>query len=207
MHLSRDGGAAIAEARSNTEQVAMLGDTTYQLLAQLEKNTQNVALITTVISDMAKQTNLLALNASIEAARAGEHGRGFAVVAEEVRALANRSHDAATEITHNIQQVQTQMSGVHQSMNDMVTCTQSSVGKAQEGEKILLTIVSNAQSVSDLIYEISTATEQQTAAVREISANIESVYQVAEENRQISLQSASISNHLRQLCRQNGAVQ
>ncbi len=199
-HLSKEGTDIIKDSRSNTEEVAEYAEATYELLAKLDANTTNVASISSVIREIAEQTNLLALNAAIEAARAGEHGRGFAVVADEVRALANRSHTSANEISDNINDVQTQMKTVRDSMNKVVQCTENSVGKAKAAEDILNTIVDNTQTVSDALYSISSATDQQTAAAREISANIEQVTVVADENSDISYQSASIANHLHQIC-------
>lgn len=198
--LGADGREIIASARSKTEEVAEFSETTYRLLASLDERTSHVASISSVIREMSEQTNLLALNAAIEAARAGEHGRGFAVVAEEVRALATRSHDSAQEITTHIDEVQSQMNAVRESMDNVVSCTESSVQKAKEAENILETINTSSQSVSDMLYAITSATEQQTAAVRDISANIEDVAAVAEENTRISSQSAVIASHLRHLC-------
>ncbi|MDX1490823.1 MAG: methyl-accepting chemotaxis protein [Pseudohongiellaceae bacterium] len=198
--LGRKGGDAIRSARADTEEVAAYADTTYKLLESLDEHTTTVATISSVIRSIAEQTNLLALNAAIEAARAGEHGAGFAVVAEEVRALATRSHESAEEISSNINDVQKQMAAVRESMDNVVSCTDRTVSKAQEAEQMLEEMATHSQAVTDLLYAISTATEQQSAAVREISANIESVAQLADKNSGIASESAAIASHVRDLC-------
>ncbi|MES3006905.1 MAG: methyl-accepting chemotaxis protein [Pseudomonadota bacterium] len=200
--LGHKGGDVIRSARSNTEQVAKFAETTYRLLTSLDERTTTVANISSVIRAIAEQTNLLALNAAIEAARAGDHGRGFAVVAEEVRALATRSHQSAEEISRNIDDVQQQMSAVRESMDNVVSCTDQTVAKAKEAESLLDEMATHFQSVTQLLYTISSATEQQTAAVGEISTNIESVAVLADKNSGIASQTASIASHVRQLCEQ-----
>ncbi len=87
-----------------------------QRATQLSQRSQSVRHILATITEIARQTNLLALNAAIEAARAGEHGKGFAVVADEVRALANRSADAAKEIDSVLQEMTREIEGILVSM-------------------------------------------------------------------------------------------
>src|SRR5690606_14141548 len=97
-----------------------------------------------IIDDIAYQTNLLALNAAIEAARAGEHGKGFAVVAAEVRKLAERSQVAAQEIGQ---------------------LASSSVQMAEMAGKLLDEMVPSINKTSDLVQEISAASEEQSSGV------------------------------------------
>ena len=88
----------VSEAKSNAEDSGDVVNMAISAMDEIEKSSEHITQITSVIEDIAFQTNLLALNAGVEAARAGDAGRGFAVVASEVRALAQRSSDAANEI-------------------------------------------------------------------------------------------------------------
>lgn len=114
-----------------------------------------------IIDDIAYQTNLLALNAAIEAARAGEHGKGFAVVAAEVRKLAERSQVAAQEIG--------EVAG-------------SSVELAERAGSLLDEMVPNIKRTSDLVQEITAASEEQSSGVAQINSAVAQLSQTTQQN-------------------------
>ncbi len=198
--FSAKGAEMVATARTHIDDVAQIARSTYEQLESLAKHTLQVSSMSTVIREMAEQTNLLALNAAIEAARAGEHGRGFAVVADEVRALANRSYASAKDINSILNDMQNQVDTVNIGMDNVVKQTSDSVEKANQAEQVLVSIQECSVSVADMLYAISSATEQQNGAAREISSNIESVAVIADGNNVIAQQSATIAAHLCQLC-------
>ncbi len=158
-------------ARSSSE-VAHKGAQTVsravERMGLIDKSSKKVVDIIGVIEGIAFQTNILALNAAVEAARAGEQGRGFAVVASEVRALAQRSAQAAKEIKVLIE---------------------DSVGNVAEGGKlvseagaIINEIVVGVQQVTQLIGEIAVASKEQSSGVEEINRAIVQMENVTQQN-------------------------
>jgi methyl-accepting chemotaxis protein len=136
---------------------------------------KQIAAKVLIIDDIAYQTNLLALNAAIEAARAGEHGKGFAVVAAEVRKLAERSQVAAQEI------------------GEVAT---SSVGLAEQAGQMLGAMVPNIKKTSDLVQEITAASEEQSAGLAQINAAIAQLSQTTQQNAAGSEELASTAEQM-----------
>ena len=161
-------------------------------MEDISASSYRIADIIGVIDSIAFQTNILALNAAVEAARAGEEGRGFAVVAAEVRALAQRSADAARQIKLLIE---------------------TSVAKVEQGTQLvndagatMTDIVSQAQRVASLIAEISRATAEQTHGIAQVSGAVTHLDQATQQNAAMVEQSAAAAQALRHQAAQLGAA-
>ena len=135
---------------------------------RIEDSSREIHKITSVIDDIAFQTNLLALNAGVEAARAGEAGRGFAVVASEVRALAQRSSDAAREINGLIS------NSVGEIANGASLV--KNTGTALEG------IQSSVTGIVDRLRSIADATSDQSGGLTEVNEAVSDLERVTQQN-------------------------
>ena len=176
-------------ARDQAEQGGLIVERAVAAMGAINVASKKIADIISVIDEIAFQTNLLALNAAVEAARAGDQGRGFAVVASEVRSLAQRSASAAKEI------------------KDLI---HDSVGKVGEGSRLvsesgqhLGEIVASVKKVSDVVGEISNASQEQAASAEEISRAVlqmdESTQQNAAMVEEASAAAASMNDQAARL--------
>ena len=157
-------------------------ESTIAAMSQIEQSSKQITDIIGVIDEIAFQTNLLALNAGVEAARAGDAGRGFAVVASEVRALAQRSSQAAKEIKSLIG-----------ASSEHVTAGVKFVGQSGTA---LHQIVEEIIEINELVTEIAQAASQQSTGIEEVNAAVNQMDQVTQQNAAMVEESTAAAHHL-----------
>lgn len=148
---------------SNTQMQKLMG-----AMAEISSRSQEIGEIVKAIDEIAEQTNLLSLNASIEAARAGEAGRGFAVVANEVKGLAEQSSQSVNNTTILV--------------DNCINAIGVGTRIAEETADILLKIAEDAKEITDVVDEISNATQGQAEAVNQITLGMEQISEVIQSN-------------------------
>ncbi|WP_448547433.1 methyl-accepting chemotaxis protein [Thalassotalea fusca] len=178
---SQEGMSALNANISSIRQLSETMGHSSDEIQKLSAETQNIVSILDVIMGVSSQTNLLALNAAIEAARAGEAGRGFAVVADEVRQLAQRTQEAATEIESMIENLQQGTVSVVNSMAESQRNSETSVEKAAMADEKMQLIISSLGEVDNENHAVADATQQQTCVIKSID---EDIMQFMELNKQ-----------------------
>ncbi|MEL7343645.1 MAG: methyl-accepting chemotaxis protein [Pseudomonadota bacterium] len=179
---ARQANDVVTSARGNAEDSGEVVREAVTAMSEIEQSSEQISKIISVIDDIAFQTNLLALNAGVEAARAGDAGRGFAVVASEVRALAQRSSDAAREINELIS-----TSGSH------VKRGVELVGKTGAA---LQEIVGSVTDISELVSNISTSAQEQSTGLEEINNAMSQLDQVTQQNAAMFEETSAASQTL-----------
>jgi len=174
-------------AGSASEVASRGGHVVAQVVSTMEAisdSSRKISDIIGVIDGIAFQTNILALNAAVEAARAGEQGRGFAVVAGEVRTLAQRSAQAAKEIK--------------QLINDSVDKVTSGTALVSDAGQTMQEIVDSVQRVSNIIAEISVATNEQSTGIGQVNQAITQLDEVTQQNAALVEESSAAADFLKE---------
>lgn len=195
---------AISEINDSNEDVRKQIEESNSQISDIVKVIAEIGEKTKVINDIVFQTKLLSFNASVEAARAGEHGKGFAVVAEEVGNLAQMSGNAAHEISSllesSIHKVEGIVSQTKEKVEKLITKGRERVNHGTQVAKqcgvVLDDIVENIALVNDMASEISTATNEQSLGVQEITKAISQLDQTTQQNAGTAVETASAAEEL-----------
>ena len=182
---SRDANRARNSANDASSQLQICNEKMMDMTAAMEdisRSSNQICGIIKTIESISFQTNILALNAAVEAARAGEAGKGFAVVADEVRSLANKSSDAAHDITQLIE--------------ESMKLVDQGTALSDETTKALMGVMVGAKDATEMIERIAVAADSQSQSIKQVTLGMEQISEVVQTNASTAEKSAASAEEL-----------
>ena len=181
---ARQANQLVVSAAGHASQGGQVVGEVVQTMGAIKDSSARMADIISVIDGIAFQTNILALNAAVEAARAGEQGRGFAVVASEVRNLAQRSAGAAKEIKELI--------------DDSIQKVEAGGRLVDQAGATMQQIVTSVQQVADIMTEIASASQEQSAGIEQVNTSITEMDNATQQNAALVEQAAAAARSMQE---------
>lgn len=176
-----NGNEEIKNILEDLQKVTSDFDDIVEKMNILDGQMKDIGEVINIITGIADQTNLLSLNAAIEAARAGEHGRGFAVVADEVKKLAEYTKESASKINATIANAQSNTKENVNLINEASKRLNNSSRGSEKAGNLLNQIVKAVQGIDEEVGQIAAVTEEQSAAMNEVTDYVTEVSTAAEE--------------------------
>jgi len=190
------GNESVSELIGEVSTVESSVEAIAESVSDFVRSTVAITNMTRQVKDIAEQTNLLALNAAIEAARAGEQGRGFAVVADEVRKLAEKSAQAASEIDQVTMTLSSQSTTVESAIQDGKKSLATSMDYLENVAMVLSQTNHSVTDATEGVSNIAMSVNEQKSASHEIAQHIEKIAQMAEENMAAIQENTAATQHM-----------
>jgi PAS domain S-box-containing protein len=204
--IGRTGRKAVEDSIAGMGQVREQVESSAANIAALAEHAQAIVEIIASVNEIAEQTHLLALNAAIEAARAGEQGKGFSVVAAEIKALAEQSKKATSEVRRILGEIQKATNAAVVSMDDVTKSVTATVRVSAEAGETIRTLSDTLVEVAQAASRIVASAELQATAMTQIKQATTHIDEVAQQNQAAAQKQKQASENLRELAAQLAAL-
>jgi methyl-accepting chemotaxis protein len=199
LEIGKSGRKVVEESLVAMDAVKEKVETTAENILMLAEQAQAIGDIIATVNDIAEQTNLLALNAAIEASRAGEHGKGFTVVAGEVKALADQSKKATTQVRQILGEIQKATNTAVLSTEEVTKGVAAAIQVGGQAGETIKTLADTLAETARVATQIAASIGQQATGMTQINLAMKNIDQVAKQNTVATRQAAQAAENLNTL--------